>query len=115
MHGRQSLFSQFQVSLLASRIDSFKSVVSTKLEFNPVHYSQSAGLCLYYDNSNWLFARLYHSETLGGTALAIMKVEKGQKDEDILNRVALPGGKAELKAVINYGTAQFYYRTDDTK
>ncbi|GEP23923.1 glycoside hydrolase family 43 protein [Lentilactobacillus diolivorans] len=113
IHGRQSFFSQFQVSLLASRIDSFKSIVSTKVEFNPIHYSQSAGLTLYYDNSNWLFARLYHSETLNSTALAIMKGEKGNKDEYILDRVALPGGKAELKAEIDYGQVQFFYRTNE--
>lgn len=108
--GRQSFFSQFEVSLLASRIDSFKSSISTLVEFNPTHYSQSAGLTLYYDNSNWLFARVYFSETFNSPALAIMKGEKGNKDEFILDRVALPGGKAEIKSVINYDTAQFYYR-----
>ncbi|WP_288572440.1 glycoside hydrolase family 43 protein [uncultured Weissella sp.] len=108
--GRQSFFSQFEVSLLASRIDSFKSSISTLVEFNPTHYSQSAGLTLYYDNSNRLFARVYFSETFNSPALAIMKGEKGNKDEFILDRVALPGGKAEIKAITNYDTAQFYYR-----
>ncbi|GHP13793.1 glycoside hydrolase 43 family protein [Lentilactobacillus fungorum] len=108
--GRQSFFSQFEVSLLASRIDSFKSTVATELEFKPIHYSQSAGLTLYYDNRNWLFARIYYSETLGGTALAIMKGEKGNKDEYLLDRVSLPEGKAQICAQINYGTVQFEWR-----
>nr|WP_243673997.1 hypothetical protein [Lentilactobacillus kisonensis] len=43
IYGRQSFFSQFEVSLLASRVDSFRTLVSTELQFNPIHYSQSAG------------------------------------------------------------------------
>ncbi|MCI1858349.1 MAG: glycoside hydrolase family 43 protein [Sporolactobacillus sp.] len=113
--GRQSFFSRFDVSLLAARIESFKATVETSLEFHPVHYSQSAGLVLYYDDSNWLFARLYHSETLGTTALSIMKGEKGQKDEYVLDRVAISDGKAIIKAVIDYGTVQFYWHRPGEK
>nr|WP_243674024.1 hypothetical protein [Lentilactobacillus kisonensis] len=53
---------------------------------------------------------MYHSETLNGTALAIMKGEKGNKDEYILDRVSLPDGHAQLQADIEYGDAQFYWR-----
>lgn len=110
IYGRQSFFSRFDVSLLATRVDSFQTTIETSLEFHPIHYSQSAGLVLYYDDCNWLFARLYYSETLGTTGLAIMKGEKSQKDEYLLDRVAIPEGKAEIKAMIDYGEVQFSWR-----
>ena len=110
IHGRQSFFSRFDVSLLATRVQSFRTIIETSLEFHPDHYSESAGLALYYDDSNWLFARLYHSETLGGTALAVMKGEKGTKDEFILDRVPVPEGCAELRAELDYDTVRFLWR-----
>lgn len=113
IHGRQSFFSRFDVSLLATRIQSFHTTVETALEFHPDHYSESAGLTLYYDDSNWLFARLYHSETLGCTALAVMKGEKGTKDEYILDRVAVPEGKVALRAELDYDTVRFFWREAD--
>lgn len=113
IHGRQSFFSRFDVSLLATRVQSFRTVIETAVEFHPDHYSESAGMALYYDDSNWLFARLYHSESLGCTALGIMKGEKGNKQEFVLDRVAIPDGKVTLRAQLDGATVQFLYQLPD--
>ena len=49
--------------------------------FHPETFQQSAGIVLYYDNMNWLFFRIYWSETLGRPALGILHTENGKKTE----------------------------------
>ena len=45
----------------------------------PPHFSQSAGLVVYYDDKNFAYLRLYASESLGSPALGIVLVENGTK------------------------------------
>ena len=52
---------------MATRATSFVYDVETAVTFQPDHYSETAGLGLYYDANNWFYARLYKSESLGTT------------------------------------------------
>ena len=59
------------------------------MEFNPEVYQHSAGLVLYYDNMNNAFLRKYWSETLGGPAISIVRLENGEKTEMLDTRTAV--------------------------
>ncbi len=77
IRGQQSLSSLDRVSLVARRLASVNASVSCKMEFEPEVWQQSAGLALHYDNMNWIWLRVYFSQTLGGKALALMRCENG--------------------------------------
>ena len=51
------------------------------MDFHPLVYQHSAGLILYYDNMNYLYLRKYYSQTLGQSAISIIHLENGRKEE----------------------------------
>jgi xylan 1,4-beta-xylosidase len=113
IYGKQSFYSRFETSLLACRADAFNFITTTKLEFHPEHFSQSAGMVLYYDNKNWIFLRLTFDEHKRIPVLDILKAEKASKEEIILEKRPIPRGVVELKIVVSFGKAQFSYKEKD--
>lgn len=110
IHGGDSLFSQMNPAVMATRATSFDFEVETSVEFHPDHYSESAGVGLYYDSNDWLYARLYHSESLGVTTLSVLQAKLGQRIEFVHNKVPLPDGKVDLKIHYRLGVAHIHYR-----
>ncbi len=62
LRGRHSLMSPVRQSLVARRIQSLRSVAQTALDFQPTSYRQMAGLCLYYDCTNYMYLCLSRGE-----------------------------------------------------
>ena len=89
IRGEESLASLNRTSLVARKLTSVYATVTTKLEFEPEVYQHSAGLTIYYDNMNNIFLRKYYSETLGGPAISIVRLENGEKTEMLDTRVAV--------------------------
>lgn len=113
IHGGESLFSQMNPAIMATRATSFYFDVETSVEFHPDHYSESAGLGLYYDSNNWLYARLYHSESLGATGLGVLQAKLGERIEYLHHKVPLPAGVADLKLAYRSGVAEVSFRQGD--
>jgi xylan 1,4-beta-xylosidase len=84
--------------------------VKTQIEFQPDHYSETAGLGLYYDSNNWLYAHLTYCERSQGTVLTILQAKWGERTEYVHHRVAVHHHVIELKMHYDYGVASFYYR-----
>ena len=89
VRGEESLASLSRTSLIARKLTSVYVTVTTKMEFTPEVYQHNAGLTIYYDNMNNAFLRKYYSETLGGPALSIVRLENGAKTEMLDTRVAV--------------------------
>jgi xylan 1,4-beta-xylosidase len=112
MRGGDSLFSTFDVSLIAARQRTFVSRASTVVDFEPTHFSQSAGLVVYYNALNWIQLRVYLSETLGGRAIAIMEARDGVKTERMLDRQHVTAGAVRLDALLDHDVVQFSWGQD---
>ena len=89
VRGEESLASLNRTSLLTRKLTSVYATVTTKMEFEPEVYQHSAGLTIYYDNMNNIFLRKYYSQTLGGSAISIVRLENGEKTEMLDTRVAV--------------------------
>ena len=89
IRGEESLASLNRTSLIARKLTSVYATVTTKMEFEPEVYQHSAGLTIYYDNMNNIFLRKYYSQTLGGSAISIVRLENGEKTEMLDTRVAV--------------------------
>lgn len=113
IYGRNSLFSQMTPSVMATPAQSFSYVVQTKVEFHPVHYSQSAGLGLYYDNNNWLFARLCLDGNERDVVLRVAQAKLGERIDHEFFQVSVPEGAAEIRIEYHFGTARVFYRTSE--
>jgi xylan 1,4-beta-xylosidase len=81
LRGRESLHSLFEQSLIAQRIESLDCTIETKLEFRPDHFTQAAGLALYYDTRQHFYLRVTHDERAGGVVLGIVQTDDGNYSE----------------------------------
>lgn len=89
IRGQEVLDSFGHVSILARKLTSVHSVITTRMEFYPEVFQHTAGLVLFYDNLNYLYLRKYYSETLGQSALSVVHAEKGMRKEMVETRTAV--------------------------
>jgi xylan 1,4-beta-xylosidase len=113
LRGREALTSLFDVSLVVTQLQDFRATAETRVTFAPTHYSQSAGLVVFYDHRHFAFLRVYRSESLRSTAVGILLVENGHKRELVLDRTAIPDGDVLLHARMDAGDLQFLYGQPD--
>jgi xylan 1,4-beta-xylosidase len=92
---------------VAARLQGFRATATTLVEFEPEHFSHAAGLTVFYDNGNFVYLRIYRSESLGGRALGILAGEEGQRREYLEDRVLLSAGPVVLRADVDHGDLQF--------
>jgi len=107
LRGQHSLTSRFDVSMIATPLQAVTATATAVLEFEPEHFSQSAGLVLYYDELNHLSLRVTHSESLASRAVAIDIVERGVRRELRSERRAIGDGPLILQAHLSEGVLQF--------
>ncbi|MFJ4027584.1 glycoside hydrolase family 43 protein [Paenarthrobacter sp. NPDC089989] len=108
--GRDSLFSRFDPSLIATRLCEFNADAETLLRFNPIHFSQTAGLTIYYDNLNFAYARLTWDEARGSHVVGVVLARGGQKFEFPLEEKTVESKQdIRLRAEIRAGNVQFWF------
>ena len=110
--GRDSLSSLFDVSLVATRLRSFDAEATTTVSFDPTHFSQSAGLAVYYNNRNYAYLRVTWNEDLQSRTLGLVVSHDAVKHEFPLEERALHDGAVHLRARISGGQLQFAARPD---
>lgn len=113
IHGQESFFSQRNVAIMATRATSFDYEIATQVEFHPNHYSETAGLGLYYDSNNWLYLHLNYSEELNAPVLTILQAKLVQRFEFPYQKMVVPNGQVSLKITYQSGVASLHYNLSD--
>lgn len=107
LRGRESLFSLFDQSLVARRLEHFECEVECCVEFAPRHYNQMAGLVFYYDESDHFYLRVSRDEERG-KHIALVTACQGQYDEQEGAVVNADGWqRCYLKASVEEGNVSF--------
>lgn len=107
LRGRECPQSLHEQSLVARRLQSFRAVAQTCLEFSPTRFSQMAGLVCWYDTRTFFYLRVSHDEGLG-KVLGIVLMDDGAYDE--LDEAQISIGdwpEVHLRAQIEYADLQF--------
>lgn len=112
MRGQESRTSLNRVSILARKLTSVYATATAKMEFQPEVYQHSAGLILYYDNMNYVNLRKYYSQTLGGSALSIVHLENGEKNEMVDTRIGVQDVPVYLRMKIEGRKFHFEWSYD---
>lgn len=112
IRGQESRTSLNRVSILARKLTSVYATITTKMEFTPKVYQHSAGLILYYDNMNYVNLRKYYSQTLGHSALSLMHLENGEKQELVDTRISVEDVPIYLRLVIEGKYFHFLWSYD---
>ena len=114
LFGGQTLSSHHRQSLFARRWESTRFTAETELDFAPANFQQVAGLILYYDTCNWIYAYLTYSEEKKARALRILRCANKDfaygSDEILLRgtgpitlRVQVDGAAAQFSYAVNQG------------
>lgn len=112
MRGQEACASLNRISLLARKLRSVNAEIVTKMEFSPEIHQHSAGLILYYDNMNYACLRKYWSDTLGGPALSVERLDNGEKTEFCGARTPADGGPVWMKLRVKGRQSRFSWSPD---
>ena len=107
LRGRYSLSSAFDQSLVGFRLLHQRCTLSTRLEFTPRSFQQTAGLALYYNTGNFYYACVTRGEA-GGRELRILAAVNGQSRELLAPAYGLPEtGAVTISADLTDGVLGF--------
>jgi xylan 1,4-beta-xylosidase len=112
LRGGEPTMSTFSQSLLARRVQSFRSEASTEMDFSPDSFKQMAGLIAYYDTQNHYYLRVSANET-AQRGLNIIETNAGVSGEVFEEDLQLPVfGTVHLKVLLNRADLRFFFSTD---
>lgn len=113
LYGEQSLSSLHNQTLVARRWQSVAFSAETAVDFRPDSFQQMAGLILFYNSENWMYAHITYDEE---RACRILKIECADRNEfyESADTVIVPEGTelVTLRAEVRREEAQFYYSLD---
>lgn len=99
-------------AIMATRATSFHYEFQTRIEFLPDHYSETAGMGLYYDSNNWIYAHLTYSESSNGTVLSLLQANLGKRKELVQQTIPVPDNVVDLKVIYKSGMVDIFYRLE---
>jgi xylan 1,4-beta-xylosidase len=114
LYGRESVGSVFTQSLVARRQQAHCYSASTRMEFEPEHFQQMAGLIAYYNGAKFHYCYVSHDETIG-LHLRVMSAAPDQQQSDVFTPpIAIAAGlPIELRVEVDEERLRFAYRTGD--
>ncbi len=110
LFGRETLGSQFEQALVARRQQAHCFTAATRMEFQPEHFQQAAGLILYYHATKFHYLFLTEDDT-NGRHLRVMSCSPDVGDS-FTAPIPLPAGTGdiELRMDVDYERLVFAYR-----
>lgn len=113
LYGRESLGSQYVQALIARRWQSHSFSAITRLEFEPQHFQQMAGLVAYYGGSKYHYLCVSHDEQRGKQLQVLSRSPVPEQHDKLTTPIALKAGQAvELRMEVDNERLLFAYRLD---
>ena len=113
LHGGQSLSSLHRQTLLARRWQTFNFDAFTWMEFEPANFQQTAGLVLFYDTANWMYAYVTAQEEERDCPVARILINEGDRFRFGSDLLPLqPGAGVGLAVKVRGSRARFYCSQD---
>lgn len=111
LFGRESLGSTFRQSLVARRQQSHCYSASTRVEFEPEHYQQQAGLVCYYNASKFHYLYISNDDAVGRHLRVMTSLPNHVQTDTFTAPIPLPAGPVELRVEVDEERLYFGYRT----
>lgn len=114
LRGRESIHSLFEQSLIARRIESFHCIAETKIDFSPGHFTQCAGLVVYYDARQHYYLRITYDERIRSRVAGIVQTDDGVYSELVTSQIQIDAwpNTIYLRAQIDHERLQFLVSSD---
>ena len=114
LHGRDTVGSPFRQALVARRQQAFCYTASTRVEFEPEHFQQIAGLICYYNSAKFHYFHISTDETQG-KYLRVWSCNPDNVQPDTFTaEIPVPAGKPiDLRAEVDFERLRFSWRVGD--
>ncbi len=112
LYGRETLGSLFRQALVARRQQAHCYSAATRMEFEPKHFQQAAGLICYYNSTKLHYLFVSHDKEIG-RHLQVMSCLPDSPQGDAFTRpVPIPSGPIELRVEVDFERLRFAYKLD---
>lgn len=114
LFGRETVGSFFKQALVARRQQSHCYSARTRVEFEPRHFQQQAGLICYYNSAKFHYLYLSHDEALGKHVRVMSALPNHMSADAFSTPVAIaPAVPIELRAEVDFERLHFAWRVGD--
>ncbi len=113
LQGKESLSSCHAASYLGRKLTGLHDSFEARVDFTPEVYQHYAGVCIYYDQMDYLLLRKTWSDEHQAEILDVLKVENGVRIEFPHSVIIAPKGAITMKVAVEGLTVRMYWRTDD--
>ncbi len=111
--GRESIGGLFRQSLVARRQQRHCYGAETRVEFEPEHFQQLAGLTCYYNSTKFYYLYISHHEAIGKFIAVMACIPDAAQTDAFTPPIAIPTGKpVRLRAEMDYERLYFAYRVE---
>jgi xylan 1,4-beta-xylosidase len=113
LFGRETVGSFFKQSLVARRQQAHCYSARTRVEFEPRHFQQQAGLICYYNSTKFHYLYLSHDEVLGKHVRVMSSLPNHMSADAFSAPVTVkPGMPVELRVEVDMERLYFAYRAE---
>ena len=115
LQGKESLSSCHAASYLGRNLVGIHDSFQARVDFKAEVYQQYAGVCIYYDQMDYLMLRKTWSDEWQTEILDVLKVENGVRKEFPKTKIIAPSGSITMKVSVEGLTTRLYWRTDESE
>ncbi len=112
LFGRETIGGLYRQALVARRLQSFCTSISTHMDFEPGHFQQAAGLVCYYGGTKFHYLHVSHEDGVGKHLRVMSALPDSTQADAFTDPIALPPGPITLRAEIDYERLRFAYRLE---
>lgn len=110
LFGRESLGSLFRQALVARRQQAFCYTAATRMDFEPAHYQQAAGLVCYYNGSKFHYLMVTHDAALGRCVQVMSALPDSPQADAFTAPIPVGPGPVELRVDVDFERLRFAFR-----
>jgi xylan 1,4-beta-xylosidase len=110
LYGRETIGSLFTQSLVARRQQAHCYSVQARMDFEPAHFQQAAGLVCYYGGNKFHYLHVTHDETFGKHLRVMSALPDAPVGDAFTPPIAIPKGPIDLRVEVDDERLWFAYR-----
>ena len=112
LYGRETIGSLFTQALVARRQQAFCYSAAARMEFEPAHFQQAAGLVCYYNGAKFHYLHVTHDEVVGRHLRVMSALPDSAQADAFTVPVPIPPGPIELRVEVDFERLRFAFRPD---
>ncbi|WP_380786134.1 glycoside hydrolase family 43 protein [Sphingomonas sp. R86521] len=110
LYGRETIGSHFTQALVARRQQAFRYSAETKVDFDPRHFQQAAGLVCYYNSTKFHYLHITADDDGQRQIQVLSAIPSGQGSTLLSAPVRIGAGAVVLRVQVDHEALRFDYR-----